>query len=180
MTEKYYTLKENAIWNFPGELVTKAQFTCTLDGKDVQGMVRFDAKNISVTISDQKWFHFNDAHIMYMCPKIYTQRNVKGSPASHYGVMRLKNLIVDLYHDNLRVSENLDQIKDCLIEYNHHVESINNRLEALEEEMIATRKATVKASIHRKNIGNLDAVIILNGHRQIIKSTKLLKSTLHR
>lgn len=141
MTEKYYTLKENAIWNFPGELATKAQFTCTLDGKDVQGMVRFDAKNISVTISDQKWFHFNDAHIMYMCPKIYTQRNVKGSPASHYGVMRLKNLIVDLYHDNLCVSENMDQIKDCLIEYNHHVESINNRLEALEEEMIATRKA---------------------------------------
>ena len=53
----------------------------------------------------------------------------------------LKNLIVDLYHDNLCVSENLAQIKECLIEYNHHVESINNRLEALEEEMIATRKA---------------------------------------
>lgn len=141
MTEEYYILKENAIWNLPDELATDTMFACTLDGKTFQCIVCFDAKNICVTISDQKWFQFNHAHIMYMCPKIYTRKNVKGSPASHYGVMRLKNLIVDLYHDNLRVSENLDQIKDCLIEYNHHVESINNRLEALEEEMIATRKA---------------------------------------
>lgn len=141
MTEEYYILKENAIWNLPDELATDTMFACTLDGKTFQCIVCFDAKSICVTISDLKWFQFNHAHIMYMCPKIYTRKNVKGSPASHYGVMCLKNLIVDLYHDNRCMSENLDQIKECLSEYNRHVESINMRLVALEKGMIATRKA---------------------------------------
>ena len=66
MTEEYYILKENAIWNLPDELATDTMFACTLDGKTFQCIVCFDAKNISVTISDQKWFQFNHAHIMYM------------------------------------------------------------------------------------------------------------------
>lgn len=141
MTEKYYILKENAVWNIPEDLMSGSRITVTLDGKTVEAYVRFDAKSLTVMVSDLKWFCIQHSHIMYMCPKIYTRKNVSGSPANHYAVMRIKDIILDLYFDNLCVWENMDQIKACLVQYNKHLDSLGARIEPLEDEKMAIRKA---------------------------------------
>lgn len=141
MTEKYYTLKENAVWNIPADLMTGTRITVDLDGKTVEAYVRVDVKNLMVMVSDLKWFCIQHSHIMYMCPRIYTRKNVSGSPANQYAVMRIKDIILDLYFDNLCVEENMDQIKDCLVKYNQHLDSIGARIESLEDERRAIRKA---------------------------------------
>ena len=57
MTEKYYTLKENAVWNIPADLITGTRITVDLDGKTVEAYVRVDVKNLMVMVSDLKWGH---------------------------------------------------------------------------------------------------------------------------
>lgn len=141
MAEKYYILKEKASWNIPADLVSGSRITVELDGKTVEAYVRIDAKNLMVMVTDLRWFPIQQSHIMYQCPKIYTRKNVSGSPANQYAVMRIKDIILDLYYDNLCVQENKDQIKDCLVQYNQHLDSLGSRIEPLEDEKMAIRKA---------------------------------------
>lgn len=89
---------------------------CKIDGKIVECAVRIHPKEICVRLLRDDIGMTASAKLMLMAPVTYTTETGTRK-ANDYGIMRLRELMVGLYHDYQIISGSRERIKGLLPEY---------------------------------------------------------------
>lgn len=89
---------------------------CKIDGKIVECAVRIHPKEICVRLLRDDIGMAASAKLMLMAPVTYTTETGTRK-ANDYGIMRLRELMVGLYHDYQIISGSRERIKGLLPEY---------------------------------------------------------------
>lgn len=89
---------------------------CKIDGGIVECAVRIHPKEISVRLLRDDIRMTASAKLMLMAPVTYTTETGTRK-ANDYGIMRLRELMVGLYHDYQIISGSRERIKGLLPEY---------------------------------------------------------------
>ena len=89
---------------------------CKIDGGIVECAVRIHPKEISVRLLRDDIRMTASAKLMLMAPVTYTP-DTATCEANDYGIRRLKELMVGLYHDYQIISSSRERIKGLLPEY---------------------------------------------------------------
>lgn len=89
---------------------------CKIDGEIVKFTVGIHPKEISVRLLRDDIRMTASAKLMLMAPVTYTPDTATGE-ANDYGIRRLKELMVGLYHDYQIISSSQEQIKGVLPEF---------------------------------------------------------------
>lgn len=90
---------------------------CIIDGEMVEGIIHASPKDISVMLYDRDLPLRASSQIMMMAPKIYTEEPWKGARLNEYGIQRVKELLVGLYHDYRIITCRREQLCALLPEF---------------------------------------------------------------
>ena len=90
--------------------------TCQIDGEILEAAVLIHPKEICVKFLKEGIKLTSSANLMLMAPIIYTTDLCSGI-ANDNCVMRLKQLIIGLYHDYKIILNNIEKIKSLLPKY---------------------------------------------------------------
>lgn len=90
--------------------------SCKIDGEIVKFTVRIHPKEICVRLLRDDIGMTASAKLMLMAPVTYTTETGTRR-ANDYGIMRLRDLMVGLYHDYQIISSSQEQIKGVLPEF---------------------------------------------------------------
>ena len=103
---------------------------CQIDGEVMEGEVRIHPKEISVRVLKDGIELTASAKLMLMAPVTYTT-GAGTHVANDRCVMRIKQLMVGLYHDYRKIMDNREQIKVLLPVFLKAKEECNSAAEAL-------------------------------------------------
>lgn len=133
--------------------------TCQIDGEILEAAVMIHPKEISAKLLKDGIELTASANLMLMAPIIYTTDLYSGI-ANDNCVMRLKQLIIGLYHDYKTILNNLEVIRSLLPKYlnakdewKSSVASINMRKGELKK-MFKEGELSQKAYIARRRVMN--------------------------
>ena len=104
--------------------------SCQIDGEIVECAVKIDPKEICVKLLRKDIELTASAKLMLMAPVTYTT-GAGTSIANDRCAMRLKQLMVGLYHDYRIIMTNMQQIKGLIPEFLKAKEEYNRVVEAL-------------------------------------------------
>ena len=133
--------------------------TCRIDGEILEAAVMIHPKEICVKILKDGIKLASSANLMLMAPIIYTTDLYSGI-ANDNCVMRLKQLMIGLYHDYKIILNNLEEIKSLLPKYlnakdewRSSVASINMRKAELKK-MFKEGELSQQAYMGRRRVMN--------------------------
>lgn len=124
---------------------------CLIDGDLVEGVVRVTPKDLSVSLYGRDIPLLTSSHIMLMAPKIYTVDPWPGSRANDFGILRLKELLVGLYHDYKIILGIKDQIISRIPEFQEEKDRHNAALSELSRRRSSLKKSFKAGSIPQKD-----------------------------
>jgi hypothetical protein len=140
MREKVNDLLRRSEWNELTDVRHGDVIACLVDGELVEGKVSVSPKDLSVQLYGRDMQLCASAHIMLMAPKIYTVEPWIGSSVNDYGILRLKELLIGLYHDYRVISQVRGRLAAILPDflaakdrYNHSISKLNERRSALKK-----------------------------------------------
>ena len=117
MREKVIQYLNASSWEDLTDVRSGDIIPCMIDGEMIEAAVYASPKDISVTLYGIKPQLKISSHIMLMAPKIYTVDPWDGSRLNDYGILRVKELLAELYHDYKIITSHLEQIRNLLPEF---------------------------------------------------------------
>ena len=133
--------------------------TCQIDGEIIEAVVKIHPKEICVKLLKGCIELTASANLMLMAPTIYTT-DLHSGVANDNCVMRLKQLMIGLYHDYKIIQNNLEEIRSLLPKYLSAKEewisssvSINMRRAELKK-MFKEGKLSQQAYMSRRRVMN--------------------------
>ena len=117
MREKVIEYLRNSDWESLTDVRDGDIIPCIIDGEMVEGLVHASPKDVGVMLKGRGLTLKASSHIMMMAPKIYTEEPWKGARLNEYGVQRVKELLVGLYHDYRIITSRKEQLCALLPEF---------------------------------------------------------------
>ena len=146
MRKKVEHLLRRSEWNELTDVRNGDVIACLVDGELVEGKVRVSPKDMSDQLYGRDMQLCASSHIMLMAPKIYTVEPWIGSSINEYGVLRMKELLIGLYHDYMVISQTKDQLAAKLPDFLSAKDRYNHSISKLNERRV-TLKGSFKAGI---------------------------------
>ena len=124
--------------------------SCQLEGEIVECAVKIDSKEICVKLLRKDIELTASAKLMLMAPVTYTT-GAGTRIANDCCAMRLKQLMVGLYHDYRIIMTNMQQIKGLIPEFLKAKEECNRAVEALNIKMRCLKKDFKEGRLFQKS-----------------------------
>ena len=176
MREKVIQYLSTSHWKDLSDVRSGDIIPCVICDEMIEGLVYVSPKDINVTLYGVKPQLRASSHIMLMAPKIYTVDPFTGSRLNDYGVLRLKELLVGLYHDYKIISGIKDQIISRNPEFQAEKDRHNSALSELSRRRLSLKKSFKAGSISQKDYMR-ELNVIKTG---IQEETMLLRKNFHK
>lgn len=101
----FRTMKQNSVVWYSNVIPFKDgdRLYCLVEGKELSGTVHLSPKCITVSLDGTNLF--TTAQLLDITPLIYTEDPFENSPASDLGIIRAKELMIDLIFKEINIFE---------------------------------------------------------------------------
>ena len=140
----------SAEWSESETIQNGDVLSCQIEGEIVECAVKIDSKEICVKLLRKDIELTASAKLMLMAPVIYTT-GAGTRIANDRCAMRLKQLMVGLYHDYRIIMTNMQQIKGLIPEFLKAKEECNRAVEALNIKKRCLKKDFKEGGLSQKS-----------------------------
>ena len=110
MKEKVIEYLRNSDWESLTDVRDGDIIPCIIDGEMVEGLIHASPKDVGVMLYERDLPMKASSHITMMAPMIYTEEPWKGARLNGYGIQKVKELLVGLYHDYRIITSRREQL----------------------------------------------------------------------
>lgn len=140
---------------------------CKVDNDMVEGVVSVTPKDLSVSLYGRDIRLQSSSHIMLMAPKIYTVDPRTGSSANDFAILRLKELLIGIYHDYKIISDAKEQVIALIPTFRSAKERCDTAISGLHK-----RRAFFKKSFKTGSISQQEYMQELDIIRTVVQEEK--------